>query len=730
MVSEDTTGQRRTAGRVPHFLPGNRLLLASLLLLILVVWFEPAGFWLAEPDETRYAEIPREMLASGDFVTPLLNSVPYLEKPPLFYWANAASLRMFGESPWAARLPARLAALGTTFLIFLAAGRLWGARSGLAAAILFLASPLGFGLSRLNIMDGMLTFFFTATILAGYSTIRRSEAGKSALLVSSLAGVAAAGGMLTKGLVAVVLPGAILLLWSLATRRARHLRPLLLGPALPIFLLLAVPWFVVMERRHSGFLEFFFIHEHVVRFSTSVHHREGPFYYYLPVLVAGFLPGFPFLISALKDSGGWARQRREHAEELLFLIWFGVVFVFFSVSGSKLVPYVLPAWPALAALAARAGVIRHGEQERRSAVWLVHAACVTLLVLAAFLHPSVPTWMADYHLLPAALFAAVSLLSTAWLATVLARRRLELALSLLATGWAALYVSLSTAWPKVPQAVAVHEIARVAKEVASREGATVVSYRDLLRDLPWELKSPVPIGDYGNGEIRPRLHSLRAVGPRVFWPYPRFWTEWRSGRRFLAVVRDIDVDQFEGAGRFPQILSRGYNRVLLANFPVAAPLEQSAITSVAFHNRYRGEENTNRVRLKDLPPHVVARAKREKPGEKFVCAFQETEEGAIAYELITGGRKPVAVAVSDHGGLISLEEEISLDRLPDPVWRALHRSFPGSRIELVTREYQRAVGPSVLYEVYVRDAWQRREISFESTGRIFQTEILPSGKPL
>jgi len=194
----------------------------------------------------------------------------------------------------------------------------------------------------------------------------------------------------------------------------------------------------------------------------------------------------------------------------------------------------------------------------------------------------------------------------------------------------------------------------------------------------------------------------------------------------LAVVREREVHEFDGAGLFPQILSRGHARVLLANFPVAALPKQGAITSVAFHNRYRGKENTSRVRLKDLPPQVIARAKREKPGERFICAFQEAEDGLIAYELITGGREPFAVKVSDHGELVYLEEEISLDRLPDPVLRALHRSFPGSRIELVTREYQRAVGPSVLYEVYVRGGGGRREVSFETTGRIFRTEILPS----
>ncbi len=101
--------------------PGRRTLLAALLALLAVVWLEPAGSRLAEPDETRYAEIPREMLAAGDLVVPRLNGVPYFEKPPLLYWANAASLRLFGETPWAARLPTRLAGLGTLLLVIFAA---------------------------------------------------------------------------------------------------------------------------------------------------------------------------------------------------------------------------------------------------------------------------------------------------------------------------------------------------------------------------------------------------------------------------------------------------------------------------------------------------------------------------------------------------------------------------------------------------------------------------------
>src|SRR5258705_148850 len=103
-----TTETRASGGSPPHFSaiaaptpPPRWVPRASLLRVLVPVWVEPAGSWLAEPDEARYAEIPREMLASADFVTPLLNGVPYFEKPPLLYWVNAASLRLFGETPWA-----------------------------------------------------------------------------------------------------------------------------------------------------------------------------------------------------------------------------------------------------------------------------------------------------------------------------------------------------------------------------------------------------------------------------------------------------------------------------------------------------------------------------------------------------------------------------------------------------------------------------------------------------
>src|SRR5262252_10203401 len=112
------------------------------------------------------------MLATGDFVVPRLNGLPYFEKPPLLYWANAASIRLLGRTPGAARLPTRLAGIGTALLVVAAAGG-WRRRAGLAAGILLLVSPIGFLLARTTLTDGILTFFFAATLLSARAAILR-----------------------------------------------------------------------------------------------------------------------------------------------------------------------------------------------------------------------------------------------------------------------------------------------------------------------------------------------------------------------------------------------------------------------------------------------------------------------------------------------------------------------------------------------------------------------------
>ena len=532
--------------------PERGVLLASLLLLLVAVWFEPPGSWLAEPDEPRYAEIPREMLATHDFVVPRLNGVPYFEKPPLLYWANAASFAVLGETPFAARLPTRLAGLGTTLLVLFAVGRLWGHRAGLFAAVFFLVSPFAFTFSRLNLTDGVLTFFFTATLVAGYETLQARARGRSTVALSALTGALAAGAFLSKGLIGIVLPGAILFFWCLATRRLPTLSAFLLGPAVPAFLVLVLPWLWLAERRVPGFLHFFFIHEHFQRFATPISSRPGPIYYFVLVFVGGFIPCLSFFFRGLRPMG------RDHPHALFFLIWFAVVFVFFSLSRSKLSPYLFPAFPPAAAFAAR-GLLRDGPSGRG---WGIAAVLSGILPVAAIAIPSVRAATGEAHAWPLALLGAGGLVLGA-VVCFAARRREEAALAALASGWAVLYLVLALLWPRTALARDIRDLALAAKSAAV-PGALIVSYKTYVQTFPWVLKSIVPLADH-TGELEDWwLPPERRK--EIFWPREDFWRRWRSGERLVVLLRKRDAEEFRGAEPVARPVSEGKKYQVVANF--------------------------------------------------------------------------------------------------------------------------------------------------------------------
>jgi 4-amino-4-deoxy-L-arabinose transferase-like glycosyltransferase len=533
---------------------------AALVLLTAVVWLEPRGTPLAEPDEARYAEIPREMLAAGDLVVPRLNGVPYLEKPPLLYWANAASLSLFGETPWAARLPTRLAGLATALLLVLGVGRIWGEAAGLAAATAYLLSPAGFLFSRVNLTDGVLSFFFALTLFLGREALlSRSPARARGL--AALTGLAAGFAFLSKGLVALALPGAILLLWCLATRRLQSLVTLGLFPALPVFLAVALPWLLAAESRVPGFLQFFFVHEHFQRFATGQARRPGPITYFVAVFVAGFLPALPFFARGLSGLGAIRRWRDEHPDELFFALWFAVVFVFFSISRSKLPPYLLPAFPAAAAIAGR------GLTAAKNRTVFVWSAVLTAAFVAVTLSvPGVRRAIGELGLAPIVLPAGLLLLAGALSAIPLARRGVAPATLALAAGWAAFFAGLALGWPRVPDATEEAELARAAGAATRSARAEVVGYKTYLNTFSWELKTPIAVADY-TGELTPEFERRPEVREALFWGKGRFWNTWASGRPLVVLVRQRDRELFENATPPARILAEQAKHFLAANYP-------------------------------------------------------------------------------------------------------------------------------------------------------------------
>lgn len=322
----------------------TQLLLA--LALLAAVWFGTLDSRkLVKPDEGRYAELAREMVVTGNWITPRLNDIKYFEKPPLQYWATATAFLAFGENEWTARLWVGLTSfLGILFAGY-AAGRILGPPAALPAGAILASSFLWLSLGHINTLDMGLAFFLEVAVLS----FMLAQTGHRRWMGLAWAGLALA--VLSKGIVALVLTGGTLVLYSLLSRDLSPWRRLELGWGLPLFLLIATPWFVAVSLANPEFPRFFFIHEHFERFLTTVHRRSEPAWYFVPILLLGALPWTTLLPQALARA--WPRRAQPEFQARRFLLlWCVVVFGFFSASGSKLASYILPMFPALALLIA------------------------------------------------------------------------------------------------------------------------------------------------------------------------------------------------------------------------------------------------------------------------------------------------------------------------------------------------------------------------------------------
>jgi 4-amino-4-deoxy-L-arabinose transferase-like glycosyltransferase len=330
-------------------------------LLLALAWFATMPVRpMLDPDEGRYAEIPREMLVSGDWVTPRFNDLKYFEKPPLQYWATAALYSVVGVHEWSSRLWSVGLAFACLPLVFAWVARHYGRDSALAALAALGVSPLFLIVGQLNLLDSGFTFWLTAAVFAFTEAqlAPRASDGERHWMLAAWALAALA--VLSKGIVVAVLAGGAVIVYTLIERDTRTWRRLHVVPGLALFAVITVPWFVVVSRRNPSFAGFFFVHEHFTRFLTTVHQRVEPWWYFLPLLLLGVLPWLVPAIRACRSA--W--QQGSVAESTVraaggappfrplrfLLIYAAVTLGFFSASGSKLAPYILPMMPVLAAI--------------------------------------------------------------------------------------------------------------------------------------------------------------------------------------------------------------------------------------------------------------------------------------------------------------------------------------------------------------------------------------------
>lgn len=341
-----------------------------LLLLGLPVFFFQLGAWpFLDPDEGRYAEISREMLLRGDFVTPTLNNVLYFEKPPLYYWSVCLAFKLFGPNEWAARSVSALSALGTVLVVYALGRRIYGARAGLLGAVVLSTTIFWSLMARQNLIDMQLSFLLMATLaLWWFGQTEEHRSRQTAYFLGFWATLALA--VLSKGPVAVLLIGVAIVIYAAVCRQWAALKTMHWLPGVAVFLLIAAPWYVAIARVQPDFNHFFWYGQHIARFLGKGDNREHVHgaTWFLPYLPVIFLPWSLFIPAAIL--AGWQQLRPGRGpkwDAAIYLLGFSLfVLLFFSASSGKLVTYILPMVPPVSLLL---GAYFDRQWRRGDAAW-------------------------------------------------------------------------------------------------------------------------------------------------------------------------------------------------------------------------------------------------------------------------------------------------------------------------------------------------------------------------
>jgi 4-amino-4-deoxy-L-arabinose transferase-like glycosyltransferase len=325
--------------------------LLAFWLLLALLWFLPLNSpHLFEPDEGRYAEIPREMVTSGDWVTPRLNDIKYFEKPALQYWMTSAAFKYFGQHAWTVRLWPALSGFLGLWLTWVLARRIYDERAALLAVMVQASALLYIAMARIATLDMGLSFSLQLAMTALALLVRLSTA--SSWRLPALLGLGVTLAVLTKGLIGILIPGSAAVLFILIHRDWGLLLRARPWWTLAILLIVGAPWFVLVSQRNPEFAHFFFVVQHFQRYLSSQGiDRYQPAWFFIPVLAVGFLPWTTLLPGALV-TGVRSARAGDRASSFL-LIWAAFVLLFFSVSQSKLIPYIEPMLPAISLLTGR-----------------------------------------------------------------------------------------------------------------------------------------------------------------------------------------------------------------------------------------------------------------------------------------------------------------------------------------------------------------------------------------
>ncbi len=488
------------------------------LLFVLNTWAYP----LFDVDEPRYAETAREMLTSpGDWITPHFNWAIRFDKPVLFYWLIAGAYQVFGVSEFAARLISALSATSIALMLYGVMKPAFNRSTALMTAGIAMTMLQMYVFARMSVTDMTLACFMAATWLGLHLALTGSPRWYLA------AGAAGALGMLTKGPVAIALPG-LTFLFMLVTFYRHRARAILLSRwpylGLLVFVLLAAPWYIAVIQANPGeFIGTFFFMHNVQRFSGTLHGHGGTWYYYIPVLLVGAFPWIVFLPGVITK---FIENRKALPDIVRFAaVWFITVFGFFTVSATKLITYILPALPALAILVGWYWHQRLQDQEKPSRFDLFYWVIPFLFLFGGvylirnpyalvpeYLRPLYTPWVLPVGLL--LVFAVWSLFI--WL-NKLPRTRLK-AVSVLILGVGAVWMYCSLLVFPMAATIYQSDVVRFANR-ALKDKMALASYRKRMTSLVFYTRRKtyyLPDKAEPKAEIRKNLRMLFKDRPAAY----------------------------------------------------------------------------------------------------------------------------------------------------------------------------------------------------------------------
>ena len=548
-----------------------------LLTLALSLWF---GLFLGSrplnnPDEGRYTEIPREMASTGDYVTPRLNGVKYFEKPPLVYWLSALTFEVVGPlagtdgvNEWTARLWGAVFALVGGLMTYGAGRALYGRATGWWAALVAVTSILYYGLSRIILLDMVVAVTMAGALFAFIVGIREPAGTRRRWLFMAFY-VCMALATLTKGLIGFLLPCMVAFVWLLVFNQWRALRPCYPIVGMLVLLAIAAPWHVLAALRNPsvdglvwpgyahgldlhgagqdpGWMWFYFVREHFLRFTTTEHGRVQPAWFFLPILVGGLFPWTVFAGQSVWRSlaGGW-RERGRHLEAWFLVLWIVLIVAFFSKSQSKLITYISPVFPAAAVLIGHYLAQAWAERSWRgmhAGLWVFAGLALALAGAAAFFPLPAKQAPLEPQLLPWRFFVG-AVMGGGALAVILCLRRGAVRGALIGlVVTCVVFFAAANLVEGLFNERSTKSIAAVLKPRLQPADAVFI-VNDYAQDLPVYLGRTVSVVNYA-GELTYGIGAEPQKTAARFMGYDAFFGHWREPGVAYAVVRTDGYKKF------------------------------------------------------------------------------------------------------------------------------------------------------------------------------------------